>query len=177
MIETLISSKTRIKLLLKFFLNSNTRAYLRGLSTEFGESSNAIRVEINRFEEAGMLSSFVEGNKKMFKANTAHPLFNEIHNILCKYVGLDHIVDAVAERLGEVRKVYLIGEFSKGNNSDVIDLMLVGEVDKSYMYTLIEKIEPIVNRKIRIIVYSEVEESLLDWQKFLPYPLLLWSRD
>ena len=70
MIETLISSKTRIKLLLKFFLNSNTTSYLRGLEGEFGESSNAIRVELNKLEEAGMLSSEVKGNKKMFKANT-----------------------------------------------------------------------------------------------------------
>ena len=53
MIETLISSKTRIKLLLKFFLNSNTTAYLRGLEEEFGESTNSIRLELNRFEKAG----------------------------------------------------------------------------------------------------------------------------
>ena len=51
MIEVLISSKTRIKLLLKFFLNSNSKAYLRGLEQEFAESTNAIRVELNKFEE------------------------------------------------------------------------------------------------------------------------------
>lgn len=64
MIETLISSQTRIKLLLKFFLNSNTKAYLRSLESEFSESSNAIRLELNRLEQSGMLSSFMEGNKK-----------------------------------------------------------------------------------------------------------------
>ncbi len=50
MLGTLITSKTRVKLLLKFFLNSNAKAHLRGLETEFGESSNAIRLELNRFE-------------------------------------------------------------------------------------------------------------------------------
>ena len=68
MLETLISSKTRIKLLLKFFLNSKATSYLRGLESEFGESSNGIRIELNRFEKAGMLSSFVKGNKKYFKS-------------------------------------------------------------------------------------------------------------
>lgn len=57
MIEALISSKTRIKLLLKFFLNSSNRAYLRGLEEEFGESTNAIRLELNKLEKAGMVSS------------------------------------------------------------------------------------------------------------------------
>ncbi len=52
------------------------KAYLRSLENEFGESSNAIRIELNRFEEAGMLVSFTEGNKKLFKANTEHPLFH-----------------------------------------------------------------------------------------------------
>ena len=82
MLDTLITSKTRIKLLLKFFLNGNTSSYLRNLESEFGESSNAIRLELNKFEEAGLLNTSLEGNKKLFKANTQHPLFKDIHNIL-----------------------------------------------------------------------------------------------
>ena len=48
MLDTLITSKTRIKLLMKFFMNPRTRAYLRELASEFGESTNSIRVELNR---------------------------------------------------------------------------------------------------------------------------------
>jgi DNA-binding GntR family transcriptional regulator len=57
MLDTLVTSKTRLKLILKFFLNPGSRAYLRGLAEEFGESSNAVRLELNRFEEAGLLES------------------------------------------------------------------------------------------------------------------------
>ncbi|MBK8372211.1 MAG: ArsR family transcriptional regulator [Saprospiraceae bacterium] len=124
MIETLISSKTRIKLLLKFFLNSKSTSYLRGLETEFGDSTNAIRVELNRFEKAGMLSSFIKGNKKYFRANTDHPLYNETHNILLKYIGFDKIIDTVIERLGEVREVYVTGAFARGIDDKIIDLVL-----------------------------------------------------
>ncbi|MEI6410390.1 MAG: ArsR family transcriptional regulator, partial [Bacteroidota bacterium] len=107
MIDALISSKTRIKLLLKFFLNSNTTAYLRSLESEFGESSNGIRVELNRMEDAGLLVSNSDGNKKIFQANTAHPLFREIHNILLKHIGLDQVIETVIQRLGDVQRVYL----------------------------------------------------------------------
>ena len=126
MIETLISSKTRIKLLMKFFINSHATAYLRSLESEFGESSNAIRVELNRLERAGMLVSQVNGNKKIFRANTEHPLFGEIHNILLKQIGLDRVIEDVVERLGEVERVFLIGEFSRGIDSQIIDLVLIG---------------------------------------------------
>ncbi len=176
MIEALISSKTRIKLLLKFFLNSNTKAYLRGLETEFGESTNAIRVEINRFENAGMLKSELVGNKKIFQANTTHPLFQELHNILLKHVGLDRVIENVIERLGEVDKVFLIGEFSKGSDSDIIDLIFVGNIDKSYLINLIEKTEKLVKRKIRYVIYNDSEFNTLDLKRFDPMPLLLWSK-
>jgi len=176
MIETLISSKTRIKLLLKFFLNSNTTSYLRGLEADFGESTNAIRLELNRLENAGMLTSFAQGNKKLFKANTAHPLFSEIHNILLKHIGLDQVIENVIERLGDVKKVYLAGSFAQGLDSMIIDLILIGDIDIPYLVKLIEKAEKLINRKIRYLIYNSQECQKLDWKSFEMNRLLLWDR-
>lgn len=177
MIETLISSKTRIKLLLKFFLNSSSRSYLRGLESEFGDSSNAIRLELNRFEKAGMLRAYTEGNKKFFQANTTHPLYNEVHNILIKYIGFDTILDTVIDRLGEIKEVYLTGQLSKGLDSPVIDLMFTGDIDENYLLQLIRKAEALIQRKIRYIIYRNDELPNIDWKQFDPQPLLLWSRE
>ena len=175
MIETLISSKTRIKLLLKFFLNSSTKGYLRGLATEFGESSNAIRVELNRLEDAGMLDSSSEGNKKYFTANTKHPLFKEVHNILMKHVGFDQIIERVIQKLGHVDKVYVTGDFSRGVDSEIVDLLFIGNIDKSYLIDLIEKAEELISKKIRYITYTVDESMLIDWENYNTKPLLLWS--
>jgi hypothetical protein len=178
MLETLISSKTRIKLLLKFFLNSSQTAYLRSLETEFGDSTNAIRLELNRLEEAGMLASFNEGNKKMFRANTAHPLFREIHNILLKTIGLDQVVQNVIERLGDVEQVFLVGEFAKGNDSPIIDLVFIGDIDKTYLLSVIEKVESLIRRKIRYLIYGRVEfdRSMKLNPSFETDSLMLWSK-
>lgn len=175
MIETLISSKTRVKLLLKFFLNSSTKAYLRGLESEFGESSNAIRLELNRLEGAGMLTSEQSGNKKVFTANTQHPLFNEVHNILLKYVGLDQVIEKVIIRLGDVDKVFVTGSFARGQDSQIIDLILIGAIKKAYLIELIEKVEDLIDRKVRYVVYSADEEASIDWSTFDTKPLLLWT--
>ncbi len=177
MIETLISSKTRVKLLMKFFINANTTAYLRSLQSEFGESSNAIRVELNRLEEAGMLRSSTSGNKKIFQANKQHPLFNEIHNILLKQIGLDRIVEQVIERLGEVQEVYLTGDFARGLDSQIIDLVFVGEVDRAYLLQLIEKAEHMVHRKIRYLICDEQELKELKLSGISSESLLLWSKN
>ncbi|MFM2269028.1 MAG: hypothetical protein RL757_2469 [Bacteroidota bacterium] len=177
MLHTLISSKTRIKLLLKFFLNSDTRSHLRALESEFGESSNAIRLELNRLEEAGMLTSASKGNKKIFQANLQHPLFGDIHGILMKYIGLDHVIENVVKRLGEVEQVFLVGEFSKGLDSQIIDLIFVGNMDQTYLVQLIEKVEKLISRKIRYLVFAKQEFSEQQLDNFSPSPLLLWEKE
>jgi predicted nucleotidyltransferase len=176
MLEALISSKTRIKLLLKFFLNSSTTAYLRNLETEFGESTNGIRVELNRFEETGLLTSFTDGNKKMFRANTGHPLFDEIRGILLKYVGFDKIIETVIDRLGNVEKVYVAGGFAKGLDGPIVDLIFVGDLDKQYLLNLVEKAEPIIQRKIRYLIYMDYEFSKAHPEVIGQDLLLLWAR-
>lgn len=174
MLETLISSKTRVKLLLKFFLNSKTEGYLRGLQQEFGESSNAIRVELNRFEKAGMLKSANTGNRKYFSANTFHPLFDEVHNILRKYIGVDTIIEKVVENLGDVDDVFLVGSLSQGIDVQVIDLIFFGNIDKEYLVRLIDKVEDVLSRKIRYLVYDSIDmgKVMLDY----PDSLLLWNK-
>ena len=176
MIETLISSKTRIKLLLKFFLNASTTSYLRGLESEFGESSNSIRLELNKLEKAGMLSSFSKGNRKYFQANKQHPLFQEIHNIILKQVGIDKLVETVISRLGDLEKVYLVGSFSKGLDSNIIDIILIGDVDKNYLVQLITKAESLISRKVRYLIFSPDEFGDDEQGQFDPQPLLLWAK-
>ena len=122
MIGSLITSRTRIKLLKKFFLNSSTKAHLRGLESEFGESSNAIRIELNRLEEAGLLDSVRDGNKKLYQANITHPLFKDIHNIILKDSGLDKVIEKVIERIGKLVCVYLTGDIARGLDSQIIEL-------------------------------------------------------
>lgn len=176
MIDSLISSKTRIKLLLKFFLHEASEGYLRGLESEFGESSNGIRVELNRLSKAGLLTSTQEGNKRIFRANIKHPLYSNLHAIVRKHIGLDRIVDTIVEQLGEVQAVYLTGSFSRGLDSEVIDLVLVGNIDKVYLVRLIEKVEKLVERKIRYLTFTEEEINQGRLSTFESTPLLLWDR-
>lgn len=174
MLDTLITSKTRIKLLVKFFLNASTRSYLRDLEVEFGESTNGIRIELNRFEEAGMLISHFERNKKIFSANTRHPLFNDIHHLLMKYTGIDEVVQSVLTGLGGLEKAWLIGSFAKGKESDSIELLLAGSsINIEYLVNLVDKAQRIINRSISYTLLKPQELDELD-QKF-PERLLLYN--
>lgn len=176
MINTLITSQTRIKLLMKFFLNSSTKAHLRGLESEFGESSNSIRIELNRFEKAGLLHSLRDGNKKVYQANRHHPLFGDIHNIIMKETGIDRVIDKVIHRIGNLICVYLTGDFARGKDSSVIDLILVGDkIDSEYLARKVVQAEELVGRKVNYILLEPAEaEQYLG--SFKPADLLpVWA--
>lgn len=174
MINTLITSQTRIKLLMKFFLNSRTKAHLRGLESEFGESSNAIRIELNRLENAGLLNSLRDGNKKVYQANRNHPLFCDIHNIIMKETGIDRVIEKVIHRIGKLICVYLTGDFARGKDSPVIDLILVGEdIDREYLARKVIQAEELVGRKVSYVVFDpgEADKHLIGLKPADLFPL------
>ncbi len=176
MLDTLITSKTRLKLLVKFFLNASTRSYLRDLEAEFGESTNGIRVELNRFEEAGMLVSHFERNKKIFAANTNHPLFNDIHNLLLKYTGIDEVVQNVLHRLGGLEQAWLVGDFARGRDGGVIDLILIGENIKiEALSGYVSKAEVLTGREIHYLIFTGEKKGLILENN--PERLLLFGRE
>lgn len=176
MIDSLITSKTRVKLLLKFFLNSKATSYLRNLENEFGESTNAIRIELNRFEKAGLLKSSRSGNKKIFRANTKHPFFPEINKIIRKYTGLEEVIERVTKNIGDIKKVFACGDIAKGRDTKIIDLIFVGDnIDTAYLNKIVCKAEKLIKRKIRYDLYNNGDFEL-NSQKFnKKETLLLWE--
>lgn len=176
MLDALITSKTRIKLLLKFFLNSSKQDYLRNLESELGDNTNAIRLELNKLESAGLLKSFNQGNKKIFQSNTEHPLFGDINSILMKITGLDQLISRVLNNVGELNRVYLTGDLAQGTDSEMIDLILVGDINREYFSDLVIKAEKYIKKKIRFVVFQP-QEFIDKRAKILhENDLLLWEK-
>jgi len=161
MLESLITSRTRVKMLLKFFLNSHSKAHLRGLADEFGESTNSIRHELNNLSQAGYLVSNSKGKMIEYSANVKHPLYPEIKGLVHKYLGIDkiidHVINKVVPRLGKVEMVFITGDYAKGMDTGIIDLVFIGKIDASYLNTCVVKAEGLIHRRIRTIVLSAEE--------------------
>lgn len=149
--------------------------YLRGLEQEFGESSNAIRLELNRFHKAGMLHSEMEGNKKVFRANQYHPLFEDLNQLIKKYVGIDQLVDKVVAKSGNPEAVYLTGQLANGIDGAEIEIIIVGtDLNQDYLIQLAQKATSMIKKKVRWIILSpstfqqqldQFEQLLLIWHK------------
>lgn len=160
MLESLITSKTRLRLLLKFFINAANHGHLRGLAEEFSESTNAIRKELNNLSEAGYLEKEAVRNTISYRANTNHPLFSLLQSVVRRTIGLDTIVATILERMGAVKKVYLVGDYAEGRDTGTIEVVLVGEMlNEDYVDQLAYKIEGEIKRKVRFILSDNFDKK------------------
>jgi hypothetical protein len=177
----LISSKTRIKLLIRFFFNPKTSSYLRELAKEFGVSTNAVREELNQLTKTNLLKSEKNGRNVYYMANQDHPLFPELRSMVSKVIGLDQVIEGIVNRLGHLEQAYLIGDYAEGKDTGIIDLLLVGDINQHHLTDLSIKTERYIRRKIRALVLTKQEfdellprlegrSRVLIWEAHAPVP-------
>ena len=171
LLAPLITSKTRLKLLTRFFLNQSVDGYLQGLSKELDENTNSIRVELNRLEKAGLLASKTKGRRKLYSVNTSHPLTSDLTSIVRKVSGIDALIERVTANLSSLEQVWVCGNLAKGLPSEYIEAILIGtDLDLCYIKLLTDKAQSLMGKTIRVkvqevIVVKDVKDGLLVWQK------------
>ena len=159
----IITSKTRIKLLVRLLFNPLTRSYLRELAKEFNVSTNAVREELNHLIKTKILKSEKNGRQVYYMANQEHPLFPELKSMVAKVMGIDQVMDSIVNRLGRLERAYLIDDYAEGKDTGIVDLLLVGDIDQYHLNDLSRKTERYIKRKIRSLVLSTDE-----YNQFLP---------
>lgn len=158
MLDSLITSKTRLKLLIKFFVSASNRGYLRGLAEEFKESTNAIRKELNQLTEAGYLIREDNEHKIYYRANIQHSLFSPLQGLIRNFLGIESFVDKVLERAGDVGEVALLGDYAQGIDSGHIEVLVQGKsLNLDYLTRAAIKAGTILGKKVT--VYTEVVEK------------------
>lgn len=168
MLDYLITSKTRLKLLIKFFSNPKNQGHLRGLADEFGESTNAIRKELNNLSKAGLLLKVADKNKIDYQANINHPLFSNLQDIISKYLGLDKLLFTVLERMGNVHQVALVGDYARGIDSGKIEVQITGdELDENYLESISSKLKTIIKKE----VIFQIQQQITDPEALLIYEI------
>ncbi|MBN1755979.1 winged helix-turn-helix transcriptional regulator [bacterium] len=176
MLDSLITSKTRIKLLLKFFFNPENISYLRELADEFGESTNGIRLELNKLTEARLLRSEKSGRKVVYRANKEHTLFKDIRNMVLKTVGIPKVIDNILTKVGEPDVAFITGDYAKGIDSGLIDLVIVGEVNREKLEEYQATTEGMIQRKMRILILNQTAFDKLRSKFTDDGMLVIWKK-
>ena len=144
-------------MLVKFFINAANSGYLNGLAVEFGESTNAIRRELNNLSDAGYLIQWKRKNKIFYAANTKHTLFEILQKVIHKHLGLEQIVESVLVQMGDVSKIILIGDYAHGRDTGTIQIILVGDkINTVYIKKLQRKLKDLIERTVSFYINSTI---------------------
>lgn len=169
MLNSLITSKTRLRVLVKFFIRAANKGHLNSLASEFGESTNGVRKELNKLKDAGYLVSNKEQNKVIYRANTKHPLYSVLQQLVKKHLRLDEMVETIVKRIGDIQKIILIGDYAKGIDSGLIEVLLIAnDINLEYINKLEKKLKNKIGRKVVFSMESE-EEGIVLYDKEIMY--------
>jgi DNA-binding transcriptional ArsR family regulator len=175
-LSSVIPSRTRVDILVKLFLNPGLKAYLRQLASEFKLSTNAVRTELNHLTDHKILVSERSGRSVFYRANTDQPLFPELFSMVRKITGIDELVRSVVDRLGNVEAAYLVGDYARGIDTGIIDVVLVGDIDKVQLDDFALKTEAYIQRKIRSLVLTKEEFLRLTERNSFDPIVRLWDQ-
>lgn len=160
LLEDLIISRVRVKML-ALFLNNPTMIYhVREVVRQVGEEINAVRRELAHLEKAGMLSKEQRANRLFYRFRKEYPLYFELMELIGKTTGLGWDIVKNRAKLGKIKFAMLSGRYLRGlphkGGSDV-DLLIVGSVVLAELGSFVRAEEVRRERELNYTVMSDEE--------------------
>jgi len=160
MLETFLGSKLRAKVLGWLFSHPDERYYVRQLTSLVKEDSTNVSRELSRLEKTGILVLTIEGKQKYYQANRESPIFNELHGLFLKTVGVaDVLRSALIPAQKRIRLAFIFGSIATGseNRRSDVDVMVVGTVSFEKVSSLLRPAEEKLRREVNPVVYPIAE--------------------
>ena len=171
MLIKLFGSNARAKILKIFLFQPDNKYYIRQLARDLNLQVNSVRRELDNLESFGLLTSEMgEGNnkdggeikkntkeKKYYKVDKDFPLFEDIKSLIVKSQILhkDEFVRKL-KKVGNPKLLILTGIFVNKLDS-MIDVLVVGKVNKESLKKIIVEMEKDVGREINFSLMNSAE--------------------
>lgn len=160
MLETLLGSRLRTKILGWLFSHPDERYFVRQITSLLNEDSTNVSRELARLEKTGILVLTIEGKQKYYQSNRKSPVFAELHGLVVKTAG---VADVLKTALGPVRQkiraAFIFGSTAMNteNRTSDIDLMVIGSISFAKVSSAVSQAEKILQREVNPVVYSPSE--------------------
>ena len=161
--EDIITSEARIKILIELFSETNKDLYVRELTRRVGTEINAVRRELKRLTEAGLIKKEKRGNRLYYLLRREYPFYYELLSMVSKEIGIGKLMLANSSKLGKIKLALLSAEYAEGREDEKqqLDLLIVGEVDLKALEEVVQQTRIKTSRDVNYTVLSEMEYSNL----------------
>lgn len=170
MLDLLIPSEARRKLLTRFLMHPQEEYYGAQLHRTLDMHPNSVHRELGRLERAGLVLSRRSGGQVYYRANQASAIYPELRLLVLKTAGLG---EALADGLSKVDGVdwaFIYGSVARGDEgpgSDV-DVMIVGEASAEDVEDVVNHLERQISRPVNhsVLRRSELVRRYQDGRSF-----------
>jgi hypothetical protein len=160
LLEDIIISRVRVKLLQLFLSHPGTIFHVRDIVRRTGEEINAVRRELLHMEEAGMVSKEHRANRLFYEFRRDYPLYYELLELVGKTSGLGADILKNKAKLGKLKFVMMSGRYLRGmqrRSPTDVDILIVGNVVLPELSQLVKAEEVRRERELNYTVMSEEE--------------------
>lgn len=150
MIDFLIKSKIRKKIILLFLYNQKREFYLSEVAKIVGTSPGTAQRELNRLLAGDFISFKKRANLSIYSLNKRYTLLKELEAIVNKTFGVEVMLKNGLGTIDNIDYAFIFGSFVKGkfrSESDV-DLFIIGEVEEDQILEVVQRIENSIAREI-----------------------------
>lgn len=159
MLSDLITSQSRIRLLLIFLANPFDIYHVRELVRQTGDEINAVRRELAFLEKKGILVKEPRANRLYYSLSKNYPFYFDLLLIGAKTVGLGEQIIKNKNKLGKIKYAMFSGKFTRRmkKSPEQVDLLVVGTVVLPELSLLVRNEEKRLNTEINYTAMSEEE--------------------
>ncbi|MEK9151897.1 MAG: hypothetical protein AAB692_00870 [Patescibacteria group bacterium] len=170
MLDRLIGSKTRVRLLQLFLANPKQPFFVRELTRKISAQINAVRNELKTLESLSIVEAseaplstgaaaeaVAAAQRRYYRLNTESLLYPELRALFLKarMVTEKDFVKKIADA-GAIQYLALMGSFV-GMTDAPTDLVVVGKVNRDKLNSLIKNFEKEIGREINFTVMTPQE--------------------
>ncbi len=159
-LEDIIISRVRVKILTLFFTHPGTIFHVRDIVRKVDEEINAVRRELSHMEKAGMVSKEQRANRLFYSFRKDYPLYFDLLEIIGKTSGLGWDIIKQRVKIGKIKFAMISGRYLRGipkKTGSEVDLLIVGNVVLPEMSQLVKAEEVRREREINYTVMTEEE--------------------
>ena len=159
MIEQLLGSKTRVKLLQLFLSNPNRSFYVREITRKIDEQINSVRRELSNLLNIGIIVSDTTNNRLYYEVNQSYEFYRPLREIF----GVPNTKDGQPipspkqkddlKQLGNIDLLIFTGQFTRDDRAG-IDLLIVGSTNMNAVQKFVSDLENKEGKELRYTVMT-----------------------
>lgn len=159
MLDDLITSKSRIKLLNIFLVYPYEMLHVRELVRRTEDEINAVRRELAFLEKKGVLLKEPRANRVYYQLNKNYPFYFDLLRLGAKITGLGAGIIKNRIKLGKIKYAMFSGRFVRKlkKQAEDVDFLLVGTVVLPEIALLVRNEEARLQAEINYTVMTEDE--------------------